>query len=82
MSTTSGGSGVKQRLLNLVERHQAALRSLAESLPDSLDDLAQVEVLIRTGVLQLGRDLLQSWSEVAEARVEAPACEERMRHKG
>lgn len=85
MSTTSGVSLVKQRLLDSVERHQAALRSLVESLPDSLDDLAQVEATIRTGVLQLGRDLLQSWSEVAEARVEAPTCtecEERMRHKG
>ena len=85
MSTTSVGSAVKQQLLDLVERHQAALRSLAESLPDALDDLSQVEERIRTGVLQLGRDLLQSWSEVAEARVEPPTCEvceERMRHKG
>jgi len=85
MSTTSAVSSVKQQLLNLFEQHQASLRSLMESLPDSLDDLAQVEELIRVSVLQLGRDLLQSWSEVADARSEAPtcaACEERMRHKG
>lgn len=36
-------------------------------------------------MLQLGRGLLHSWSDVAEARVAPPtceSCEERMRHKG
>ena len=72
-------------MLALAEHHQAQLRRLVESLPDSLDDLAVVEETIRRGMLQLGRELLQSWSEVAEAQTAAPecaACSERMRHKG
>lgn len=85
MSTTPSVSAVKQSLLALVERHQAQLRELMESLPDSLDDLALVEVTIRRGLLKLGRDLLQSWSAVADSHTptpECPACQERMRHKG
>jgi len=85
MNTTSAASLVKQSLLAAIERHQAELRELMGSLPDSLDDLAQVEETIRRGVLKLGRDLLQSWSEAADARTEPPECQEcqeRMRHKG
>lgn len=85
MSTTIAASSVKDSLLAALEQHQAKLRELAESLPESLDDLAVAEELVRRGVLQLGRELLQSWSEVARGQVAAPQCEEcqeRMRHKG
>jgi hypothetical protein len=85
MSTTSSGCSVKESLLALVERHQAQLRELIQSLPESLDDLAAAEELVRRGVLQLGRAILQSWSETAQAQTEAPQCAEcadGMRHKG
>jgi hypothetical protein len=69
----------------MAEQHHAQLRELIESLPESLDDLAAVEELVRRRVLQLGRAILQSWSEAAQAQAKAPQCPEcaeRMRHKG
>ena len=78
MSTVALQEFVKQALLEKLE-------SLAASLPQSLDDLAAAEQVVRSGVLELGRELLQQWSAVATAQVSAPvceACEEAMRHKG
>lgn len=85
MSTTSAASEVKRALLMSVETHQAQLRELIESLPDSLEDLSAVEQQIRDAMLKLGQAVLQSWSEVADARVAPPECaecQEPMRHKG
>lgn len=85
MSTQGSGSSVKQLLLEQLASCQQQLRELAEALPETLDDLASAEQQIRETVLQIGRELLQLWSEVADARVSAPdceACQKRMRHKG
>ena len=85
MSTTTADSFVKQCLVLKLDRLAEQLRGLAESLPDDLDDLAAAEQQIREGVLEIGRQLLQSWSDVADAQAATPecdACEEPMRHKG
>jgi hypothetical protein len=85
MSTTDVVATVKQALLAKLELCQAKLRMLAASLPDSLNSLEEAERLVRAGVLEMGRDLLQSWSDMAEARIERPACEDcgqATRHKG
>jgi len=85
MSTTTADSFVKQSLVLKLDRLAEQLRGLAESLPDDLDDLAAAEQQIREGVLEIGRQLLQSWSDVADAQAATPecdACEEPMRHKG
>lgn len=78
MSTVALQEFVKQALLEKLE-------ALAASLPQSLEDLAAAEQIVRAGVLTLGRELLQQWSAVATAQASAPectACEEAMRHKG
>ena len=85
MSTTSAADLVKQRLLSKLERCHHHLRQLAESLPQTLAELADAEQLVRQGVLEIGRELLQGWSEAANAQVDTPECEdcqEPMRHKG
>jgi len=54
-------------------------------LPDTLVELAQAEQCVRVGMLEIGRELLQSWSAVADPQVATPECEhcqESMRHKG
>jgi hypothetical protein len=61
------------------------LKDLVLALPEELDQLEQAEQQVRSGVLQLGRSLLQAWSATAGARVSPPtcaACLEPMRHKG
>jgi hypothetical protein len=85
MSTTVCSATVKQRLGETLEQAQQCLATLMESLPGSLDELARVEELLREGVLRIGRDLLQGWSEAANPQVATPACsecQEMMRHKG
>jgi len=85
MSTTTSSGLVKQQLLLAVEVSRQQLAALAESLPDSLDGLADAEQLVRQGVLEVGRSLLQAWSESADCQTATPECEqcqEAMRHKG
>jgi len=85
MSTTEVVPAVKQRILARLEQCHEKLRRLAASLPDSLNGLEEAERLVRAGVLEIGRELLQSWSDVAEARSERPECEDcrqATRHKG
>jgi len=85
MSTTASVNRVKQLLLDRVERCCEQLRQLAEVLPETLVELAAAEQLVRQGVLEIGRELLQGWSEAADARVATPDCQdcaEPMRHKG
>jgi hypothetical protein len=85
MSTTGSAAIVKEALMEKLERCRQQLEDLVVSLPESLDDLAIAEQLVRQGILEIGRELLQGWSEAADARVEAPqceACQELMRHKG
>ena len=85
MSTQGSASAVKQLLLEQLSSCQQQLQELAEALPESLDELASAEQQIRETMLRIGRELLQLWSEVADARVSVPDCEtcqHRMRHKG
>lgn len=85
MSTTTAAGLVKQRLLSRVEQCCEQLQRLAESLPETLAELAAAEELVRKGVLEVGRQLLQGWGEVADARVDTPECghcQEPMRNKG
>jgi hypothetical protein len=85
MSTTTAVGIVKQCLLDKVEHCCQQMRQLAERLPNALVELADAEQLIRQGMLAVGRELLQGWSEAADAHVAAPHCEEcqeAMRHKG
>jgi len=85
MSTTDVTKSVKQSLVVKIERCQEKLRALAEALPEVLNDLEQAEQLVRSGMLQIGRDLLQAWSEEADAKAARPDCEqcgEPTRHKG
>lgn len=85
MSTTTATDLVKQRLWDKVERCCQQLHQLAEGLPETLLELADAEQLVRKGMLEIGKDLLQGWSEIADAHVDTPeceACQEPMRHKG
>ncbi len=85
MSTTTATDFVKQRLCDKAERCCQRLRQLAESLPQTLVELADAEQVVRKGMLEIGKDLLQGWSEVADAQVDTPECndcQEPMRHKG
>jgi Transposase len=85
MSTSVSSQVVKQRLSLALEQCRQQLETLAESLPESLVDLASAEESIRRGMLRIGGELLQSWSEVADCRTSPPQCahcQERMRHKG
>ena len=85
MSTTAAVDRVKQELLERVERCCGRLRQLAASLPETLAELAAAEQLVRSGMLEIGRELLQGWSDAADGRVETPECEacaDPMRHKG
>jgi hypothetical protein len=85
MSTTISAAIVKEALREKLQRCHRQLEELVVSLPESLDELAVAERLVREGVLEMGRELLQGWSEAADARSEAPqceACQEIMRHKG
>jgi hypothetical protein len=85
MSTTSAVSLVKQQLRDKLEHCCQRLHQLAESLPETLIELGTAEQLVRDGVLEIGRELLQFWSEVADAKAATPeceACQEPMRHKG
>src|SRR5579859_6723352 len=78
MSTVATQSLVKRELIQKLEQ-------LVDSLPDALTDLAKAEQLVRRGVLELGRELLQSWSETTSAQAAAPecaTCQEVTRHKG
>ena len=74
MSTTTAAGLVKQRLLSRVEQCCEQLQRLAESLPETLAELAAAEELVRKGVLEVGRQLLQGWGEVADAGVDTPEC--------
>jgi hypothetical protein len=85
MSTTGSLSQVKQALLAKAENFQEQLIELLLSLPEELEQLEQAEEQLRSGLLKLGRGLLQNWSEAVPARVAQPECgecEEPMRHKG
>ncbi len=85
MSTTPSPAHVKQGLREKLLLCQKQVEELAARLPDALDDWAAAEQQVRQGMLQIGRSLLQAWSETADARVEAPACsvcQERMRRQG
>jgi hypothetical protein len=85
MSTSVSSQLVKQRLCLALDRCRQQLETLAESLPESLVDLASAEEAIRGGMLRIGGELLQSWSEVADRRASPPECahcQETMRHKG
>ena len=85
MSTSTAVDLVKQHLRDRVEHCCQRLQQLAESLPATLIELEAAEQLVRQGVLEVGRELLQSWSEVADAKAITPqceACQEPMRHKG
>lgn len=85
MSTTDVVAQVKQALLAKVEHCQEKLRALAASLPDSLDGLEQAERLLRAGLVEIGRELLQGWSDAAQSRAKRPSCEkcrQSTRHKG
>lgn len=85
MSTTPAVSSVKQALLLEVDQLTEQLKELALSLPDELEQLDQVEQEIRSGVLRIGRGLLQAWSnsaKLARMQPECAACQEAMRHKG
>jgi hypothetical protein len=85
MSTTDVAGLVKQALVAKLEQCQEKLRALAASLPETLIDLELAEHLVRGGVLEIGRELLQAWSEVADAQAARPdcqQCDERTRHKG
>lgn len=85
MSTTDVAGSVKQTLVAKLEQCQEKLRALAASLPETLNDLELAEHLVRSGVLEIGRELLQAWSGVADAQAARPVCQqcdERTRHKG
>lgn len=85
MSTTPFSLQVKQSFREQLAVCQKQLEELAAQLPDALDDWTAAEEQVRQGMLQIGRTLLQGWSESADHRVEAPVCaecQERMRHKG
>lgn len=85
MSTTPSSVLVKQGLREQLAACQRQLEKLAAQLPDALEDWTAAERQVRQGMLQIGRTLLQAWSETADGRVEAPECvecQERMRHKG
>jgi hypothetical protein len=85
MSTTPSFAFVKQALISKLEECQRRLAQLAASLPDSLADWSTAEELIRAGVLEIGRELLQGWSDAADAHATPPSCgdcQEVMRHKG
>src|SRR5262245_42091291 len=85
MSTVVSAASVKQRLVSVLEACCQKMQALATSLPEQLDDLAQAEEAVRSGMLEIGRELLQGWSNAADSRTSAPqcaACQEAMRHKG
>lgn len=85
MSTTLCSATVKQCLGKTLEQAQQCLATLVNALPGSLDELARAEELLREGMLRIGRDLLQGWSEAANPRAAMPdcsECQEMMRHKG
>lgn len=85
MSTSFSSPSVKQKWEARIQACQQELMNLAEALPQSLDDLPNAEQAVREAVLQLGRTLLQTWCETADARTPAPncsCCERPMRHKG
>lgn len=85
MSTTVSLSPVKQALLAKVEKSHEQLTELLLSLPEDLEQLEQAEEKLRSGLLKLGRGLLQAWGESVPAGVAQPECsecEEPMRHKG
>jgi hypothetical protein len=85
MSTTSSATLVKQELIAKLDACHEKLLTLIVSLPDQLEELPAAEAEIRRVVLELGRELLQAWSETADAKASAPpcaACQQRMRHKG
>jgi hypothetical protein len=72
-------------LIESLEQVQRQLAALVQSLPDSLDEFSVAEKWVRDGVLKIGHDLLQGWTDSANARTatpECPACQEFMRHKG
>lgn len=85
MSTAHADSAVKERLLSSLETCQEVLRSLAASLPESLENFEDAEQQIRQTMLELGRCVLQQWSDAAEARASRPTCHScggQTRHKG
>jgi hypothetical protein len=85
MSTTLCSTFVKQVLLAKLEECQRRLAELAASLPDCLAEWAVAEESIRAGVLEVGHELLQGWSNAADAHASAPVCagcQEVMGHKG
>lgn len=85
MSTVISAASVKQRLASVLEACCERMKALAANLPEQLDDLAAAEEAVRVGMLEIGRDLLQGWSNAADSRVAPPqcqACQEAMRHKG
>jgi len=85
MSTAVSVSRVKQALLLELEQVGQQLKELVLALPDEWEELEQAEEQVRAGVLELGRGLLQAWSEAAPLRIVQPTCEhcaEPMRHKG
>lgn len=85
MSTTASASSVKQALLLEVDQLTQRLKELALSLPEELEQLDQAEQEVRSGVLRIGRGLLQAWSNTAtleRMQPECAACQEAMRHKG
>jgi len=85
MSTTGTAVSVKQVFVEKLESFQQQLLQLAESLPESLEELACAEQTIRQGMLKIGQQLLQLWSEAADAKILIPECKKcgrRMRHKG
>jgi len=85
MSTAVSVSPVKQALLLELEQVGQQLQELVRALPDELEHLEVAEQQVRAGVLEIGRGLLQAWSEAAPLRGMQPVCEqceEPMRHKG
>lgn len=85
MSTAISTASVKQRWASVLEACCERMKTLAASLPEQLDDLATAEEAVRVGMLEIGRDLLQGWSDAADAKAAVPqceACQEAMRHKG
>ena len=85
MSTTAAVSSVKQELLLKLDWLGQQLKELVLALPEELSGLEQAEGQVRAGMLKLGQQLLQSWSDTANvqaAQPACPACQEPMRHKG
>lgn len=86
MSTAQTDSVVKQALLEKLHQEIVPqLEQLVLALPEQLVDFARAETQLRDGLLKVAQHCLDSWAQVADAKVARPGCPKcgvPMRHRG